>query len=188
MFFSIVAQANFVDNNLHSNVTIASAVTIVETDPVSFGNFIVEMPGGGDASIILTPAGGRTSYNGASTTIALASGGYGTSTYGAARPGLYHISGAAANSDIYVAFVQTLGVPIDSSNPVALTGPAGADEFLVDTFTFNKSGTDATGDYIIADGTGDATLKVGATLHTKAGASSYPDGTYRGVFGIVASY
>ncbi len=96
MFFSIVAQANFVDNNLHSNVTIASAVTIVETDPVSFGNFIVEMPGGGDASIILTPAGGRTSYNGASTTIALASGGYGTSTYGAAASRCQYDAGIAS--------------------------------------------------------------------------------------------
>jgi hypothetical protein len=188
LFRTFFASANFVDNNLHSNVSLVSAVTIVETNAVSFGNFAIGSPGGGDASIVLTPAGGRTSNNGASTTITLLSGGYGNSVYSAPGPGAYHISGAEDNANIYIQFVQTLGVPINSSNPVTLQGPASADEFLVDTFTFNKDGTDGTGDYLVADDTGNANLKVGATLHTKAGATSYPDGTYRGVFGIVASY
>ncbi len=188
LFCVFSARANFVDNNLHSNVAIVSAVTIVETNAVSFGNLSVGSPGGGDAGLVLTPAGGRTSFNGASTTITPLSGGYGNGIYSVAQAGTYQISGAESSSNIYVQFVQTLGVPIDSSNPVTLTGPAGADEFLVDAFTFNKDGTDGTGDYLVADSSGNATLKVGATLHTKAGAVSYPDGAYRGVFGIVASY
>lgn len=185
----VSARADFVDNNLHSNVTIASAVSIVEADAVQFGNFIVGGTiGGGDADIVLAPDSTRVSHNGAATTITLASGGLGNGPYSAAGAGIYHISGAGSGSYIYVQFVQSLGVPIDSSNPVTLTGPAGSDDFLVDSFTFNETGSDGSGDYIAADGTGDATLHVGATLHTKAGATSYAEGVYRGTFGIVASY
>lgn len=184
------AAADFVDNNLHSSVSIASAVSMVEADAVSFGNFAVTGSlGGGDADLVLDVGGNRTVHSSGTDVITLLNGGYGGGLYSAARPGLYRITGAGTGSEIYISFVETIGSPIDSSNPVVLAGPTGSDTFNVDNFTFNVDGTDTSfGDFILADGAGKATLRVGATLHTKIGATRYAPGTYRGTFGIVANY
>lgn len=178
------AQADFVDSDLHTGVSIASAMTIDESEAVRFGNLTVTALGTGDATIILSPDGDRTVNNGSDQIVLLTGGGIG----GSQGAGRYQIDGAGAGTNIYITFTDHAGAPITSGNPVELSGPSGSDTFDVDTFTFNQSGSDGGGDYITTDGGGTATVLVGATLHTVAGATSYDPGTYRGTFQIIASF
>ncbi|MFH1157702.1 MAG: DUF4402 domain-containing protein [Pseudomonadota bacterium] len=178
--------------NLHAGVSIASAVSVTEEAAIRFGNFAVGNEGGGDADIVLDHDGIRTSHNGASTTITLLNGGMGGDP-GSQGPGIYHISGAASGTWLYIYFVNHNMTTVDTPNPVVLTGPVGSDEFYVDGMTFDYDGFDddtviPDGHYIVADGTGKATVHVGATLHTKAGATSYAPGKYTGTFEILVGY
>ncbi len=170
----------------HDGVSVSSAISIRESQAVRFGNFSITSPGGGDAYIVLDINGTRTAYNGASTTITLLNGG--TSDLGSQGPGYYYVSSAGSGATLYVTFVDHTGAAINSGNPVVLTGPVGSDNFYVDTMAFNSSGSDGTGPYITADGAGNAAIRIGATLHTKAGATTYAPGTYRGTFEIMVSY
>ncbi len=188
LFFFCIPAARAGQNNYtgHDGISVSSAVSITETSAVKFGNFSVTSPGGGDASIVLDDNGNRTRFNGASTTITLLNGG--VSDLGSQGPGFYHVAGAGSGANLYVTFTDHAGAAISSGNQIALTGPVGSDDFFVDTMTFNLSGTDGTGNYITTDGSGNAIIRVGATLHTKAGATSYAPGTYRGTFEIMVSY
>ena len=170
----------------HDSISVSSAVSIIETSAVKFGNFAITSPGGNDAYIVLDDNGTRTVHNGASTTITLLNGG--NSDLGSQGPGFYQIRGAGAGATLYITFSDHTGAAISSTNPVVLTGPVGSNEFNVDTLTFNNSGSDGTGPYILANGSGNATVRVGATLHAAAGATTYAPGTYRGTFEIMVSY
>jgi hypothetical protein len=186
LFFSISAYAGQNNYTGHDSVSVSSAVSIAESQAVRFGNFAVTSPGGNDAYITLDIDGTRTAHNGASTTITLLNGG--VSDLGSQGPGYYRVQGAGSGTQLNIGFVDHTGAAITSGNPVILTGPVGSDEFHVDTMTFNSDGTNAGGLYIAADGSGNATVRIGATLHTKAGATTYAPGTYRGTFEILVSY
>lgn len=186
VFCSLSARADFVSYTGHDGVSVASAASIVEKAAIRFGNFSVSNPGGNDANIVLAVNGTRTRNNGASTTITLLNGG--ASDYGSQGQGFYDIIGAGNDANVYITFKDHTGAAITAGNPVVLTGPVGSDEFYVDSLTFNNDGTDGDGDYITMDGGGNATAHVGATLHTKAGATAYAPGTYRGTFEIMISY
>lgn len=180
------ARAGMTTYTGHDYVSVTSAITVSEADAIRFGNFAVATPGGADASIVMSDTGARTSTNGVSTTIALLNGGF--SDAGSQGPGLYNVSGAGAGATLYVSFTDHTGAAITSANPVVLTGPAGSGTFDVDTLTFNQSGSDVNGPYILADAGGNAAITVGATLHTVSGVSTYAPGTYRGTFDLVLSY
>lgn len=186
LFFTLSARAGQSNYTGHDSVSIASAVSLIESQAVRFGNFAVTAPGGGDAYITLDINGTRTAHNGVSTTITLLHGG--VSDLGSQGPGYYRVAGAGSGTQINVSFVDHTGAAITSGNPVVLTGPVGSDQFYVDTMTFNSDGTNAGGLYIAADGSGNATIRVGATLHTKAGATTYAPGTYQGTFEILVNY
>lgn len=178
---------DFVADTGHSLFSPAAAVKIIEAAPVRFGNFAVTTLGSGDAHITLSPAGVRSVTNGTDQIVLLSGSSHGTpggDDAGGEGPGLYNVSGAGASSHVYITFSDSAG----GSNPIVLRGPIGSDEFTVDDFTFNLDGTDGGGDYITTDGSGNATVAVGATLYTKAGATTYAEGTYRGMFNIIASY
>ena len=94
----------------------------------------------------------------------------------------------------------------DHSHQVQLTGPVGSGHFYVDNFTIQGAaasganptyvsgndtiggGPDTWGNYVVTDGSGNADVAVGATLHTEAGAAAYADGAYRGTFNVMVSY
>ena len=185
-FYPAIAKAGQNTYTGHDGVSVASAVSIAEVEAVRFGNFAVASPGGNDAYIVLDIDGTRTAHNGASTTISLLNGG--ASDQGAQSPGYYRITGSSAGASLYITFTDHAGTAISSGNPIVLTGPVGSGDFHVDSLNFNLSGTDGTGNYITADGGGNATVRVGATLHTKAGATSYAPGTYRGTYEIMVAY
>lgn len=192
----------------HVSASVGSLLSIVETTPVKFGNIVVTTTGTGtgDGTVVMTNAGIRTAPNAGTDQITLLEGADNTvpggDDAGAESPGFYAISGATAAAKIYVTFAKTGSAValIDANHPtnqVTLTCAAcagGTKNFYVDTFTFNKSGTDAVyGDYITVDGSGNATVQVGATLHTDptvtgTAATDYPDGAYVGTFDIMASY
>jgi hypothetical protein len=170
----------------HDGVSIASAVSITETSPIKFGNFTVTSPGDVNASIVLDDNGNRTVHNGGTTTITLLNGG--VSDLGSQSPGSYHVMGASAGTNIYVTFTDHTGTAISSGNQIVLIGPVGSSNFLVDTLTFNQSGSDGTGPYRTTDGSGNANILVGATLHTQSGATTYAPGRYTGTFEVMISY
>lgn len=170
----------------HGSFSVTSAVSVAESSAIRFGNFSVSNPGDGGASITLDASGSRTAQQSGATSILLLNGG--NSDAGAQQEGVYSITGAGAGVALYVSFTDHTGTAISSGNPVVLTGPVGSGTFLVDDMVFNKDGTDGTGDYILANGAGNATVRVGATLHTKAGVTTYAPGTYRGTFEIMVSY
>jgi hypothetical protein len=188
-FFCLIATAQAGQDSWlgHDGVSISSAVSITETSAIKFGNFTVTSPGDANASIVLDDHGNRTVYNGGTTTITLLNGGNSVDT-GSQGPGCYHVAGASASANLYVTFTDHTGTAISSSNPVALTGPAGSNQFNVDTLTFNQSGSDGTGPYRTTDGSGDALILVGATLHTESGATTYAPGKYVGTFEVMISY
>lgn len=193
LFFSSlpVAQAGQDNWTGHSSVSVSSAVTITEEAPVRFGNFSVSSPGGGDAYIVLNHDGTRTAFNGVSTQIALLYGSMGNPSTGAQGPGRYLVAHAGAATNLYVTFTDHTGSEVTScpsGNPILLYGPAGSGQFCIDSVTFNQSGTDGTGDYITTDGSGNAAIRVGATLHTMSGVTTYAPGTYKGTFEIEISY
>lgn len=170
----------------HDGVSVSSAVSISEISAIRFGNFSVASPGDANASITLDDNGKRTVHNGGTTKIILLNGG--VSDFGSQGPGFYHVMGAGADANLYVTFGDHTGVAISSGNPVVLTGPLGSNEFLVDTLTFNQSGSDGTGPYRTTDGSGNADIIVGATLHTQSGATTYAPGKYTGTFEVMISY
>jgi hypothetical protein len=190
MTAALAGQSNWTG---HDSVSVSSAVTITEVEAVRFGNFSVFSPGGGDAYIVLNHTGARTSTNGASTQIVLlygASNG-GITNAGSQGPGHYLVSHAGASTNMYVSFTDNTGTTVaacPSGNSIYLNGPVGSGQFCVDAFTFNASGSDGGGSYITTDGSGNATVRVGATLHTVAGVTSYAPGTYRGTFEVQISY
>jgi hypothetical protein len=169
----------------HSSFSVSSAVSIAESSAVRFGNFSVSNAGDNGASIVLDHDGSRTVHHTGATEILLLNGG--ASDMGSQGEGIYHISGAGSGATLYISFTDHAGATINSGNQATLIGPVGSGTFSVDNFTFNLDGTDGTGDYILANGSGDATLHVGATLHTNTGAT-YAPGTYRGTFEIMVSY
>ncbi len=170
----------------HDYVSVVSTVSVSEQHPVQFGNFTVTSPGDNGASLTLTYAGARSTAQTGTTTITLVNGG--VSDLGAQSQGIYQVSGAVANATIYVTFTDHTGTAISSTNPVVLTGPVGSGTFNVDTMSFNSSGSDVNGPYILADASGNASIQVGATLHTVSGVSTYAPGTYRGTFDLIISY
>lgn len=192
----------------HVSASVGSLLSIVETTPIKFGNIVVTTTGAsaGDGTVVMTNAGIRTAPNAGTDQITLLEGATNTvpggDDAGAESPGFYAVSGATANANIYITFAKTGSAValIDANHPTNKVtlhcggcATPGAD-FFVDTFTFNKSGTDAVyGDYITVNGSGAATVQVGATLHTDpaetgTAATDYPDGAYTGTFDIMASY
>lgn len=177
------AQSNYTG---HDSFSVTSAVSVSEVSAVRFGNFSVSSPGDNGASIVLDINGDRTANQTGSTLITLLNGGI--SDTGGQNEGVYRVTGATGGASLYVSFTDHTGAAITGGNPVVLTGPVGSDAFDVDSFVFNNDGTDGMGDYILANGGGQATLHVGATLHTRAGASTYAPGQYKGTFSVVVSY
>lgn len=185
--------ADTVSDVAHASVSVGTTLSITETTPIKFGNVTVTFASAtGDANVVMTPQGVRTATAG-SDSLALLNGATNTvpggDDAGSESPGFYAITGANNNSNIYITFAKT-GSPnalIDANHPTnnVVLGTA-PDNFTVDTLTFNSSGSDLYGNYITTTGT-TATVQVGGTLHTVAGAS-YADGTYRGTFDIMASY
>jgi len=168
---------------LHSGVSISSALSIAEVEAVRFGNFTVTSPGSNDAEIVLGIDGSRSASSG-STVISLLGG----ASPGSAGAGYYQITNAGAGAALYISFTDSTGAAITAGNPVFLTGPVGSGKFAVDSFIFNLDGSDVTGDYINAGGSGNATIRIGATLHTVTGVSTYAPGVYTGTFEILVAY
>ena len=184
----------------HVSASVASTLSINEVMPIRFGDFIVTA-GAGDGIAVLDTTGARTitagagaaltGYNGANGTTAGIAGPSALET-GSQGPGVYALSGANNNSNVYISFADSTGNPIDisgdtnyPSNKVTLTN--GSDNFFVNAFTFNQSGADIYGHYITTTGS-TATIKVGATLKTDAASVTYADGKYIGTFYVMASY
>lgn len=187
---ALAGQSNWTG---HDSVSVSSAVTITEIEAVRFGNFSVMSPGGGDAYIVLNYNGSRTAFNGASTQIALLYGSAngGVASTGSQGPGHYLVAHGGASTNMYVSFSDATGTAVascPSGNSIYLNGPVGSGQFCVDSFTFNASGSDGGGSYVTTDGSGNAHIRVGATLHTVSGVSAYAAGTYRGTFEVQISY
>ena len=187
-FFGLRAAQAGIDATYtgHDSVSVTSALTVSEQHSVNFGNFTVGSPGDNGASIAMSDTGTRTVSNTLATTITLLNGG--VSDLGSQGPGFYQVAGATANTNLYGNFTDIGGTAISAANPVVLTGPVGSGTFDVDTMTFNQSGSDVNGPYITSDGSGSATIQVGATLHTVTGVSTYAPGQYRGTFELIVGY
>jgi hypothetical protein len=191
---STVKAADTVSDVAHASVSVGSTLSIVETTPIKFGNVTFTSGGIADGTLTMTPTGVRTIGGANSTGLALLFGSDNSvpsgDDAGSESPGFYAVSGATAAANIYISFAKTgsAAALIDANHPanqVDLTGPAGI-AFVLDTLTFNSSGSDIYGNYITTSGGGTATVQVGGTVHTTAITAT--DGAYRGTFDIMASY
>lgn len=206
----------------HIGASVQGTLGVTETSAIRFGNFSV---GGdcatacaGDANIVLSNQGNRVRTNG-DDEITLLVGVDDTSGHDAAgiadganlgtggqAPGFYNITNGDTLTNVYVSFSNNSGALMDASHPnnyVSLTGPAGADTFRVQNFTWEEddgaatgpsssgytgTGTDVTdiyGKYVVCGAT--CNIRVGATLYTVAGKTPTP-GKYTGTFYLMVSY
>jgi hypothetical protein len=197
----------------HISASVQGTLNVAEAYAVRFGNMSVACNTGclGTATLILTPLGGRQISNVAmhdaftlltgGGTSDTNGGGHSASGTGAQAPGIYNITGGIDAATVYVSFADPNGNIIDPTyypnNNTPLTGPGGA-SFTVDTFTFQTSdkttGYSGTaeaptiyGESLALDASGNATLLVGATLHTVS-AGVYTAGQYTGTFNLMVSY
>ena len=192
----------------HISTSVIGALDITEVFAIKFGNFTLSCTSGvcdTQSYIVLSDQGARTATSAGADTIALLSGGGGGTNLetGAQQPGFYSITNNGEGSgaqNVYVSFADMNGNIIDINHPanhVNLSGPA-LNAFTVDTFTF-ESDTGTTGymqqnpsiqdiyGYYVPLVNGVVTIRVGATLHTAAGATP-PPGQYTGTINIMASY
>jgi hypothetical protein len=205
----------------HISASVQGTMAIAETSSMNFGNFTFGAGGAacspcsGDATLVLSDSGLRTTPNAGTDHIVLLYGadaapvgdvgqtGSNKET-GAQRPGFFAITGATATT-MYVSFADNTGAIIDSSydpsthpgNAVTMTGPVPG-SFTVDKFTF-ETDTGAGGYTQAAPGVTDiygtsvlltgatATLRVGGTLHTVA-TKSPTVGHYTGTYYVMVSY
>ena len=200
----------------HISASVQGALNVAEAFAVRFGNMSIACTGAcsGGATLTLTPLGGRTTTvagGGGADTITLlhgggtadGAGGLGATGTGAQAPGIYNITGGIAAATVYVSFADPSGNIIDPtyypSNNTTLTGPGGT-TFTVDTFTFQTSDKTTgyngvaeaptiNGESLMLDGSGNATIIVGAKLYTVAAANdaTHP-GQYTGTFNLMVTY
>ncbi len=201
----------------HISASVVGTLSVTEAGAMNFGNLTVggcAANCAGDGSIVLSDEGTRTLTAGASDALGLM---YGASQSGIAgpsnletggqQPGFYTITPDVA-TNVYVSFANSTGAIIDSNHPnnyVTLSNGAVA-PFKVDTFTFESDDTsgagpsgsgytqlaastnDSYGNYVACAVTG-CTIRVGATLHTIAGAAGpVTAGQYTGTYFVMVSY
>ena len=200
----------------HISASLQGTLAVVEAGPMRFGNFAVDncAPCTGDATLTLSPAGGRTTPNAGTDDINLLVGtdadgggaldsvvtdGVGGLGTGAQSPGFDTITNGDGITNVYLSFANSSGQIIDANHPdnlVTLSGPV-VGAFTVDAFTFAEDdettgyvdaaggGTDSYGQYVACAAS--CTVRVGATLSTVAGTTPTP-GKYIGTYYVMVSY
>jgi hypothetical protein len=110
---------------------------------------------------------------------------------GSQGPGYYKVAHANPSTVLTVTFSDrnytTMGT-CPANNTIRLRGPVGSGEFCVDNMTFVSPSNAYTPTTVTTDGSGNATITVGATLHTLSGATADAPGRYTGTFAIMVSY
>lgn len=166
--FGAQAQTNVTG---HVNLTVNNAISITETTPMEFGTFLVvkDVAGANTATLTMATNGTATPSNNAPATFTSVS-----AVAPAARSqGVFDITGAAASTVINVA---TSGL----NNLVC--GACGASDDILLTSVTPAAAT------VTTDGSGNATINVGAVLTTKTGAPQYQDGAYVGTYTLTVNY
>ncbi len=166
--FGAQAQTNVTG---HVNLTVNNAISITESTPMEFGTFLVvkDTAGANTATLTMASNGTATPSNNAPATFTSVS-----AVLPAARSqGIFSITGAAASTVINVA---TSGL-----NDLNCALCSSSDDILL------TSVTPATAT-VTTDGSGDATINVGAVLTTKTGATQYQDGAYVGTYTLTVNY
>lgn len=148
--------------------TVNNTIGFAETQPLSFGTFAVLNDATDTSTIVIQPDGTNTVNNpGASRIVALTPG----------VQGIFDVTAAAPSTAL------TLTIPTGTIvlNCGACTGSN--PDFDVATFT----STPAVG-ALTTDGSGNATINVGATLTTQNDPNPYENGTYQGAYSVTVSY
>jgi hypothetical protein len=201
----------------HISASVVGTLSINEVRAVSFGDFAFSGQSDGTGTVLLDPTDNtRTVTANSDTIIGMhgnsandgLGGAPGDDNSGGQSYGIYHISGASENATdtVYISFYTNDGKPInicdpdgtncdttyDDTNEVDVSD--GTSHFYAGKFSFvnaatpGTDGTDVYGHYTQVD-TGEADIRVGATLHTDtAGSITYGPGKYTGTFNINVSY
>ena len=154
------------DVNSTVTATVANAFTLAETQALSFGSIVAISDGSDTSTMVIDNAGAVTVNNPGAATIIELSG---------AQQGIFDITGAAPST------TMTLTLPA-SVTLTCGTCSGSQPDFTVDTITNDVAGAPAT------DGTGAATINIGATLNTIADANPYEDGDYTGTMTVSVNY
>lgn len=149
------------------DVTVQNAFTFTEDVALNFGTFVAISDATNTATLAIDATGATTVTNNApALIIELVSG----------VQGQFTISGAA----------PTTGLNVTLPTSVTLTCGAcsgSQPDFVVNTFV-----DDSVAGVVTTDGSGGATLDVGATLNTQADANPYEDGVYSGAYTVSVNY
>lgn len=154
------------------NLTVNNAINITETTPMQFGTFLVvkDIASTEVATLTLSDTGTATPTTTGTPAIFTDI----SAVAPAARSqGIFGITGAAPTTVINVA----------TSNLADLTCAlcTGSDTITL----FSVTPATAT---VTTDGTGAATINVGAVLKTKTGGNQYKDGLYAGTYDLTVNY
>lgn len=151
------------------NLTVNNAISITETTPMNFGTYLVVKDTASTETATLTMA-----TNGTATPATSGAPAIFTSVSAASRTqGVFTITGAAPSTVINVATSNLADLNCSacvSSDDITLTSvtPAAAT--------------------VTTDGSGDATINVGAVLTTKTGGNQYKSGSYVGSYDLTVNY
>lgn len=151
-------------------LTVENGFTLARSAPMAFGIFAVtaDTAGSNTATLTMDPSTGSLTP-GNSAPAAFTS----INTTAASR-GIYTVTGAAPNTGMNVSTANltnlTCGACSTSPNAITLTSVT-ADDSTPTT-----------------DGSGDATINLGAVLTTVSGGNQYEDGAYAGSFDVIVNY
>ncbi len=151
------------------NLTVNNAISITETTPMNFGTYLVVKDTASTQTATLTMAS-----NGTATPATSGAPAVFTSVSATGRTqGVFTITGAAPSTVINVSTTNLVDLNCSacvSSDDITLTSvtPAAAT--------------------VTTDGSGDATINVGAVLTTKTGGNQYKSGSYVGTYDLVVNY
>jgi Domain of unknown function (DUF4402) len=161
------AQSETLSTNV--SATVQNSFTLTETTALDFGVFvaIADTVGSNTATLTVLATGGAPSAsNNAPAQFIIVDA-------SSATNGVFGVSNAAPNTTLNVSTVDTN----------ATCGTCGGGNPILTLVSTPQSATATT------DGTGAATINVGATLTTATTpAQQYADGTYTGSFNLVVSY
>lgn len=165
-FGMLDAQAETVATTV--TATVNNSIGFSETTALSFGTFTAKSDTADTSTILLQPDGTTTVTNGTNSRIVALS---------AAQVGVFDVTGAAPSTSL------TLAIPTSAVTLTCGACTGSNPTFSVGTWT----STPAVGS-LTTDGSGDATINVGATLSTITNANPYEDGSYSGSYSVSVNY
>ena len=163
-----VMDAKAEDAGTNITATVTNAITFAETQALSFGEFVAINHASDVSTITMANDGSGATYGntGSARITEIVEG----------NMGIFDVSDAAINASL------TLTLPTTVTLDCTLCGASNPD-FSVGTFT-----SDPAVGSLTTNGSGAATINIGATLTTVAGASNYEDGDDTGAYTVSVNY